>query len=82
MDKNAAFESIENLDSLDRSVWSEHGIKEIFSVGTTICPDDLTCQVVDVNGTPIYRDSNHLSEQWTKLQVPSITEFLVKAVRS
>ena len=49
-------------------------VDETFSVIDELCTGDF-CRVT-VDGVPVYRDFNHLSERWTLTQVPRIARFL------
>ncbi len=65
----------EPLRQVDTQVVAQTGVSGIYSPVDEIC-GATTCRVVTPDGVPIYRDRTHLSEQWTKTQVPRLTAFI------
>lgn len=64
-----------DLTTIDREVWKSTGVTDVLNTTDLIC-DPATCNIVDADGTPIYRDYNHLSEAWTMEQAPALQKLL------
>lgn len=73
--------SSEPLRAIDAEVVAGAGVSAIFSPIDEICGPDR-CRVVTPDGVPIYRDRTHLSEQWTKTQIPRLREFIKSLMTS
>lgn len=65
----------EPLREVDSSVLTTLNVQATFSPVDQICSKSR-CEVTTPDGVPIYRDRTHLSEQWTKTQVPFLRDFL------
>ncbi|WP_181884904.1 acyltransferase family protein [Arthrobacter sp. RT-1] len=70
----------EPLRSVNDEVAADAQVRAVYSPTDDICGPD-TCEVVSQDGVPIYRDRTHLSEQWTKAQVPKLGDFISLLVK-
>lgn len=69
----------EPLRRIDTEVVAGAGVRATYSPADQIC-GPVTCRTVDSDGVPIYRDKTHLSEQWTRTQVPLLNKFVASLV--
>lgn len=65
----------ESLRKVDAEVVSEAPVAATYSPVDSIC-GPVDCQIVTADGVPIYRDRTHLSDQWTKTQIPKLQSFI------
>lgn len=71
----------EPLRAVDSEVVARAGVTVVYSPTEVIC-DPVRCNVIGDGGVPIYRDRTHLSEQWTKTQLPQLRALIASLMES
>ena len=69
-----AFQLNAPMEAANRAAEARAGVEIVFSANDAICGDGA-CQTLEADGTPIYRDFNHVGIPWAASQVPTFVRL-------